>query len=347
MVGKIDLIFIVLTPFHYKAFYVKYGSRINSKNVLILKDHNIDDSLFKDVESAVITIPNLKYSYFELKRNTFKSILEFRGHTKKLTNFCKRLFTTFNLDEKIVINIGTDKDIFTQIFLKEIYKLENISPFLIAFEEGLGFYVTNDFASKTKKIIYPLLSPLLFGIKIRYYRPMGQDFRIKKIYCRYPEYISKNKKMLYEKFEVRENVNSGSYNKSSDKVLIFSFPNQDLNIDHTVKLKWISQIYNIVNAKELHIKLHPAEKWIESEDYLLTNKVSILTNFLIEDINYFEYKYIVNFNSSVILDILASGYPADKIITIDLGAKLSASSIYDKTIMINPKNLKNVNQIKL
>jgi hypothetical protein len=347
MTGKIKFIFIVLTPFHLKAFYAKYGDKINNANVIILKGKKLDDSLFPSHEYNLITIPNLNFSIFKFRKNPISTFLKYRYQIKKLSYFSEDLLRTNEIDKDVIINIGTDRDVFSQIFLDKIFKIQNFKPFLIAFDEGLGFYVGKTFLDHIKKWVYPLLSPILFGVKLRFYKPMGQHQQIKKVYCRYPEFISKKKNINYEKLDIRENKIKGYYNISSGKTLIFSFPNQDLGIDEKIKIKWISLVNTLLSTEETHVKLHPDEKKFEIKSLLFANKCTILNNLSIEQINYFDYKYIVNFDSSVVLDILASGYPGDKIITIGLGNKINISSIYNKTIKLKIKDLKNANQIRL
>ena len=344
---KVNQIFIVLTPFHKKAFYSIYGHQMSQKGTLILKDQNIDDSLFLDYESTIISLPNAEFSVFNFKNDFLKTAKQYRNQIKVLQNFCDKVLENSPLDQELTINIGTDRDVFTQIFLNKIYKYKKTNPTLIAFDEGLGFYDTKKFPDKIKKLIYPFLSPILFNEKLRFYKPMGQDKRIKKVYCRFPELISHNGHSVYKKLFVRENNFSGKYNNNSQRVLVFSFPNQDLNIDEKIKIEWISDIQKLVKPCELVIKFHPREILPDSNKWPVVNNWILLEEVSMDNVNYFDYKYIVNFNSSVVMDLLASGYPANKIITIDFGSKVNISALYNSTIKLKPKDLKNVNQIRL
>lgn len=344
---KVNQIFIVLTPFHKKAFYSIYGNQMRQKGTLILVDQNIDDSLFLDYESTVISIPNSEFSVFNFKNDFLRTVKQYRNQIKILQNFCDEIIENTPLDEKLTINIGTDRDVFTQIFLNKTYKSKKLNPTLIAFDEGLGFYDTKKFTDKIKKLIYPFLSPILFNDKLRFYKPMGQDKRIRKVYCRFPELISHNGHSVYEKLFVRENNYSGNYNSKSKKVLVFSFPNQDLNIDEKIKIEWISDIQKLVKPNELVIKFHPREIHPDSKKWPVVKNWTLLKDVSMDNVNYFDYKYIVNFNSSVVMDLLASGYPPDRIITIDFGSKVNISALYNSTIKLKPNDLKNVDQIRL
>lgn len=349
MIGKtkVNQVFIVLTPFHKKAFYSQYGEQMNQNHTLILQDQNIDNSLFLNYDSTILTIPNAEFSIFKFQDGFFKTVKQYRNQVKILQQFCDKLLGNTIFDKNVIINIGTDRDVFTQIFLNKIYKSKYLKPKLFAFDEGLGFYDNKRFTDKIKKLIYPILSPILFNEKLMFYKPMGQDIRIDKVYCRFPELITKNGHSVYEKIYVRENNNEGSYNSLSNKTLVFSFPNQDLNIKEELKIEWISAIQDIVRTEQIFVKFHPREIRPDFEKWPVVKKWTLLEDVTMDNINYFDYKYIANFNSSIVMDLLASGYPSDKIITIDFGSKVNISSLYNSTVRIKPKDLKNADQIRL
>lgn len=349
MIGKtkVNQIFIVLTPFHKKAFYSHYGEEMNQKNTLILKDQNIDDSLFLNYDSIILTIPYAEFSIFKFQNGFFKTVKNYRHQVKILQQFCDKLLVNKTFDENVTINIGTDRDVFTQIFLNKIYESKDLKPSLHAFDEGLGFYDTKRLTDKIKKIIYPLLSPILFNEKLKFYKPMGQDSRIDKVYCRFPELISKNGHSIYEKIHTRENNCTGTYNKLSNKTLVFSFPNQDLNIKEELKIEWISAIQELVKTEQIYVKFHPREIRPDPNTWPEVKNWTLIEDITMDHINYFDYKYIANFNSSIVMDLLASGYPADKIITIDFGSKVNISSLYNSTVKLKPNELKNADQIRL
>jgi|GEM_PF-6680243 len=344
---KVNQLFIVLTPFHKKAFLSVYGDQMSQKSTLILVDQSLKDSLFLNHDATIVPLPYAEFSVFNFKNKFLKTVKQYRNQIKTLQVFCDNLIKNTDLDENLTINIGTDRDVFTQILLNKIYESKKLKPTLIAFDEGLGFYDTKKFTDKLKKLVYPILSPILFNEKLRFYKPMGQDKRIKKVYCRFPELISHNGHSVYEKLLVRENNYMGSYKSDSQKVLVFSFPNQDLNIDESIKIEWISDIQKLVKPNKIVIKFHPREIVPDSKKWPVVKSWILLDDISMDHVNYFDYKYIVNFNSSVVMDLLASGYPPDKIITIDFGSKVNISALYNSTIKLKPKDLKNVNQIRL
>ena len=94
--------------------------------------------------------------------------------------------------------------------------------------------------------------------------------------------------------------------------------------------------------------MHPREdKFDESLMKAKFNWTFLDGQYPLDTLNYFDFKYIINFNSSIIMDILSSAYPPKKIITISLYDKLSIASLYKQTTYINIKSLMNEDKIKL
>ena len=347
MTGKrsIDTVFVILTPFHYKSFLSVNGDSMKQNNVLILFEKYIDHSNWNINPENLIAIPEVKFSVFELRKHFFETVSTYRRQIRFIRQFCKKELNNFNLDSSITINIGSDRDIFTQVFLNTLFKHNKEKKVkLIAYEEGIGFYDKKNFFEHIKTILYPILSPILFGEKLNFNKPLGTDRRIKEVYCRFPTLIKNNGFSHYKKLNVRENTIEGTYNKDSNKVLVFSFPSSTVDILEQDKIKWLSILYNKLNTNEFVIKLHPRE-----ENYNISlidpnfNWIFLEGQYPIERLNYFEYKYIVNFNSSIIMDVLSSSYPPDKIITIGLYKKLSIASLYDQTTYLNIKDLADEN----
>lgn len=335
---KIDKVFIVLTPFHLKSFLKKYGSEIKNENVLILKEAYLRIEKMEDYNSSIITIPEKKFRIYDFFETPIKSLIDYKKQILEIRLFCVSLIEKINFNREMVINIGSDRDIFTQIFLNTIYQKLDLKIQLYAFDEGLGFYDNKGFLDKIKSFLFPIFSPILFGEKLYFNKPMGQDKRINEIFCRFPEFISKNGFSKYTKLEVRENENKGIYNSISTKALVFSFPLKDRDIPLSDKVRWLTAIYNTLEVNKFEIKLHPREEIFQLPD---VPTVFFDGQSLVEDINYFDYKYIINFNSSIVMDLLSSGYPAEKIITVSFGAKLNLSSLYGQTQYLSIKEILN------
>ena len=345
MSGKreITTIFIALTPFHYKSFLSEYEDSLKNENVLILKEKYIDERFWKESNALILNLPDEKFSIYDLRNNFFKSIWKYRQSVKRIKQHNLELFERVNFNDTLRINIGSDRDVFTQVFLNDIYRVFNQKKItLAAFEEGIGFYDKKSFFEKLKAFIFPIVSPLFFGEKLQFNKPQGIDRRINIVYCRFLELIEKNGFSAYRKLKVRENTNKGTYNPESNKALVFSFPSTSIDISEERKVELVSRLYEKLDIDEFVIKLHPREEKYRKE--LLKSEFN--WTFLdgqhpLEELNYFDYKYIVNFNSSIILDILSSEYPKKKIITLSLYETLSIASLYNQTTCMTIKDLLN------
>lgn len=351
MSGKreISTLFVVLTPFHYKSFLSEYKDALKNENVLILKEKYIDERFWKESNALILNLPDEKFSIYDLRGNFFNSIWKYRKSIKRIKQHNVELFDQVNFNDALCINIGSDRDVFTQVFLNDIYRRFNQKEItLAAFEEGIGFYDEKSFFEKIKAFIFPIASLLFFGEKLHFNKPQGIDRRINIVYCRFLELIKKNGFSEYKKLEVRENTNKGTYNPESNTALVFSFPSTSIDISEERKVELVSRLYEKLDIDEFVIKLHPREDKYRSE--LL--KSDFNWTFLdgqhpLEELNYFDYKYIINFNSSIILDILSSEYPKKKIITLSLYEKLSIASLYDQTSCMTINDLLNEDKIRL
>lgn len=345
--NKINKIFIILTPFHYKAFFAIYKDLMHQSDVILIKESYLDDSLWENTKANIINLPEEKFSAHYLKNNFFKIITKYRNQVKDIKIKCDQLITDFNWESSLTINIGSDRDVFAQVFLNQFYKkFKNIK--LYAFDEGLGYYDTRKKFDKIKRVVYPILSPLILTETINFNKPMGIDKRIDVVYCRFPDLIIKNGYSEYRKLEVKESNSFGKYNSKSKKVLLFSFPNNTIDITDETKINWISSLYKSLPEIELEIKLHPREELFKdkvTETY--PEWMFLPSQHSIDELNYFDYLYIVNFTSSIVIDILFSGFPEDKIITVDFGAKLSLAELYNKTTLISTNDLTNETKIRL
>lgn len=334
----IDTIFIALTPFHVKSFRAKYGEEFSHENVLILHDVFVKEDSLKELKGEVMPLPNIEFRIYDFFEKPFKSISVYRKRIKEIRRFSQNLLNSRSFSKKkITINIASDRDIFTQVFLNVLYKKFNDRKLVLnAFDEGSGFYDNKQFFDKIKYILFPILSPIFFGEKLNFNKPMGRDKRIDEIFCRFPEFISKNNHSKYTKLDVRENRSTGTYNPKSRKTLVFGFPLKDRNIPLSDKKKWLVNLYNKLDVDQFVLKLHPREEIFDIPEI---NLEILPSDFPLEQLNYFDYKYIVNFSSSIIMDLLASDFPRDKIITVSFGAKFNIASFYESTRLIKTEDL--------
>jgi len=235
--------------------------------------------------------------------------------------------------------------------LNDLYKSSSVKKLTVV-DEGIGFYVNKNIKDELLSLTYRLLTPVFFGSKLYYIKRLGVYPKIDTIYLRTPELLkNKNNKISYIQFSLNNQIEE-SLEIPKGNVLLFSFPDQNYQIQKGLKNKIIKEIayYLNENGKKLIIKPHPRENLNELKAFLSNiNNIQILdNNFSGEELDYFDYEIIVNFFSSIILDLIDRKYPNKRIFTIGftkkpeicLGENLKYCSInnFSATDFINLKN---------
>lgn len=303
----------------------------HTKNVLISKEEH---------KGLVKKIKSYPFSLNDILKKPFKSVIDYRNFFKEIKTFIISFFQNNSLDKNINIVLGTEKDNFTQVFISYIYKQKNIKKKLIAVEEGLGYYVDENFKDKLISFAYFLLTPILFNQPISYHKQLGRHKKINDVYLRLPELIKQSKRINYFKFDLANKSNSFPKGLKKGKVLIFSFPNADYGLNEERKLDVIKSIITKFENRHIIIKPHPREQTNVFKK--LNGDIKVLIKGAIgEEINYFDYEFIVNFSSSIIIDILSTGYPSERIYTI--GLKRINFSLLKKTNYVEANKLKQTN----
>lgn len=314
---KIKQVYIIITPYQYKVMKRLFEETIFLDSSLIF--HTAIVNVEKNLHlGPVFTLEFINFSLDNLKKSPFKYVHLYRKEFKKIRNFVNGLLKDFSLNKMLKIHIGTDKDNFTQIFLNYIYGIKNIKKELIAVEEGSGFYRKERNKDKFMAALYAFMTPILFSEKIRYHKQLGTDNRINKVYARLPESIPKSKnskKREYLSYSLKSTKEFDASKASG--VLIFSFPNRNYSVSDQEQIEVLQILVDRLGKNQkVWLKPHPREPL----DVVNAVKNVILLNQTNsgEDLDYFQYRKIVNFNSSIVIDLLESGYPKERIYTINL-----------------------------
>jgi len=321
MKKKIKHLFIILTPLQKVVIYQLFGDVLNRKDSLVLLSTIVDEN---EIFCKKEKLTNYEFSRRKLFTKPLKYLKSTRLNVQDAKGKIENLKNKYKFYEELEIVLGTDKDMFTQLFLNNLYKFSK-KHHLTLVDEGIGFYMNLNFKDKVLSIIYRLITPILFGSRLYYIRRIGVYPKIDKIYLRAPELLeSKIKGIKYIKFNLK-NKNNVKSKIAKGNVLLYSFPNQDGNISFFEKVSIITDIANhlLKFDRNLTIKPHPRENIIELKKELSKFKnVQILDNkFSGEYINYFNYELIINFFSSIIIDLLDKDYPKEKILTIGFSNK--------------------------
>jgi len=336
---EIKNVFIVLTPFQKREMEKIYPEVIKSNTTLIIQSKILSN--FNKHEN-LITLDFGLFSIFKLLKSPLKYFPEVQKCFKQIEKNINYIKSNYNLNPNFNLIIGSDKDLFTQLFINKYFDLrKNLNQELIAVDEGSGYYRVENNIDSFLRFIYPKLSFLCFGHKVNYVKCLGKDKRIDKVYLRYPE-------LVYNKLSTIDYIKIPSTNFKEDfqakqkDILFFSFPEQDFNKTFAYKQKLYEYIIcnYLNNGGLLFIKPHPRESLLDFKNFLKeNNNVKLIDqNILGEDLNFQNYKKIVNFSSSIIFHLLSINYPLKQIITIGIKNQPKIS-IFNKTIYKSYKSI--------
>jgi hypothetical protein len=341
---------IFLTPFHLRQYN---NLNINRNNEILFVSNQISFDFVKcffDLKK-VIVFEEINFRKKDLLKYPFKKIIEYRNAIKKYKQFVNKcislLLTNKYLDEPVNVYIFSEKHIFVQILISNLKKVTKCK--VIEIDEGIGFYLKNDFLDYILKILYPIVNYLLLGFPYRYYKVLGTSTFIDELYVRFPEFICGKRKCQVYKLDCKK-VQNQHFISSDNKLLLLTSPlSEDRILSEKKEIKLIEKVvFAAVKAGyNVFIKPHPREN-IDKYRFLKENykqHISLLTEILSEEINYFEYKYIINFGSSSVLDIFSSNFPLKNIITIDIFKISKKIPLYNFTKVINYKEVKKIDDI--
>lgn len=323
MIKTIKHLFIILTPFQKVAINQLFEEVLGKEDSLVLHSGIVHENGIMCAKERLI---NYEFSRMKLFAEPLKYLKATRLNVQDAKKEIEDLKNKYEFSEELEIVLGTDKDVFTQLFLNELYKLSKKHKLTLV-DEGIGFYTNLNYKDKVLSLVYKLVTPLLFGSRLYYIRRIGVYPKIDKIYLRAPELLgSKIKGIKYVKFNLK-NKNIVKSKITKGDILLYSCPNQDGNIPLMDKISIIIDVANYLLRlnKNLTIKPHPRENLIELKTKLGEFKnIKILDNkFSGEDIDYFNYELVINFFSSVIIDLLDKDYPENRILTIGFSEKPS------------------------
>lgn len=334
---KISNIVILLTPHHKKAMAHLFPELFVDQKTLVLHTQIIDVSEFR-CNSYELTDYN--FSRRRLFASPLTFIKPFRNNIKQINSEIRALLKEYHFKDGSKLYLGSDKDIFTQIFLS---RLKTILSTVIAVDEGLGFYVKHSAKDNFIKVLYALITPILFGQRLYYIKRMGTLAAIDTVYIRHKKLLPKlNPGVQYVSFRLKSDQNPR--NIKNGAVLFFSYPEQDFMLDPKEKIRLHTQVAQHLEKSQRHLIIKPHPR--ENIEFLKENlkgqpNVTILQARLLgEELDYFNYELIINVFSSVILDILDNNYPKSKLLT--LGYHKTPPMKFDKELKYIPLSVFNV-----
>jgi hypothetical protein len=310
---------LCLTPFHLKV--------LNLLQLVELKSNVIDlfipKSLFDD---APLPIYNRHYFSFQeigfkdFVRSPLKKRAEVSGAIRGFQKMIELSIGHYNFrTKKVKILIFNEKSYQAQCLI-HYFENNGYDYELLLADEGMAFYIKDNYLDCFKKMVYPFFTKLLFGFGYQYFKTAGTHKRIKKIFIRYPELIE-NRRFGVEYCEFKLNKKNLNINFHKAKsILIVSSPLSEFNIIPLQEEE--SNIHIIVDqiktlGYKIDIKPHPKER-VEKFDFIKEHARVFGKKELVETINLSNYQFVINFGSSVILEFLDWNYPPKRIITFPI-----------------------------
>ncbi|MFC4221699.1 glycosyltransferase family 52 [Flagellimonas marina] len=321
---EVENIVIVLTPFQKYMIGSVDKNLFDLETTLVFHSKHVS---FENCNCKTERINGFEFSKRRLFRLDLSYFKEAKHAIQRIRGEISEYQTQYSLTNGLNVFIGSEKDVFSQMLLATPSVNLKISN-LIAVEEGIGYYKTGrTFNTQLTKIAYKLLTPILFGERIDYVYTLGLDPRIKIVYARMPKLLPKKRKGV-EYLQLLGPARKGKriYSASTKKILIYSFPSEDYGMKDHEKKNIFKILINAFPQKQIVIKPHPRENVDLFNNEIRNNNVTLLDKgFIGEGIDYFEFEKIINFSSSVVIDILMAGYPKEEIYTIffDKSPKIS------------------------
>ena len=309
--AKIDTVIIILTPFHKKVIFHLFPDAFANENTLILYRSIINVDEYKCHKQK---LTDFNFSRKKIFKSPMQYLRPFRKKVMTIKEEIKVLEGNYDFSKQLKLYFCSDKDVFSQILLQKL----NFSH-IVAIDEGLGFYVRLSLKDHVIAFLYRILTPVLFSQRIYYIKRMGTLSQIDLVYLRKIDLLPRLKKGInYKEFHIKSAQKKRVIKPG--EVLFFSFPEQDFLFDPEEKLRLQKNIADYLKKhnKKLVIKPHPRENVSFLRNGLADNEnvVVLEGNLLGEELDYFKYEFIINIFSSIILDIIDSLYPKERLITL-------------------------------
>lgn len=314
-------VILIFTPFQLRQLELVKKEHQYSIDPDVIYFANIKEESLKKLVSSrckLIEVDLGSLRFKEILKSPFEEIYRIR----KILKDYKSGFKNLNLTNELDLIIGSEKDLFTQ-FLIHFIVSSNRSLKLTAIEEGLGYYGDLNIKDRYLKLLYKTITPVLLKFKYNYFRVLGTHPKISTVFVRFPNQLSQIKGKKYIKIEGKQ---AKEYFPKGEVLLLTSPLYEDKYCRKEEELELIESIVNVIESYGLSIshKAHPRELENKVEKYTL-NAENISQEIVAEKIDYSNFKSIINFNSSVIIDIFESEYPMNKVITVEMFDNISNS----------------------
>jgi hypothetical protein len=330
--SEINKVFVFLTPFHLLSAKSIYGEDLMRANTHLFLIH---ERIQLDSTPKHLLRFNDSFSF---KKSDLYKVLFLRKKINSVNHFIDIIIAQFDFSKTIQFVSGSDREVICQLFILKLRKY--FSPKVVMIDEGVGFYTSSKSSDKFLRLVYPVYSLVLLGAKIQHINPLGSNVYTNEIYVRSLELLClRQNHIKYNTFVLKKAI--VDVNTSAKRnILIFTAPGDSNVINETVKTRVLEQIIRSVKNLDLNVfvKPHPREKI----SYLKNLKFSDIT--IIEpaicgdELNFKQFSCIINFQSSVIIEVLSSGFSANKVLTIKYLKSNLLDSVFRTTTIVSIEN---------
>ncbi|MBP7653141.1 hypothetical protein KA977_06945 [Candidatus Dependentiae bacterium] len=338
---------IIKTPFHLRQFLRVAEDNTNKdfygrEYVFFISQYvNKEYLIEKFPSSKIVEIRDYKFRQIDFLKNPLVKLLEYRRFIYSLKIKISRYVAPYkNMSIRLII--FSEKDVFTQIFIFQLKQVAD-SIKITAIDEGASYYNKNKPIDYFLKIIYPPISKIFFNFPYKYYRVFGTSSVIDDVYVRWEHLLNyRNPNKIYYKMKVENNGCAKQINGTRKVLIITSCLSEGRLMSKKSEIEMYNILFRSLNEAgfNIYVKIHPLESESKFLKYVNSDKINIIENIdIAEDIDFFEYAYIINFGSAVVLDMIEKNYPADRIITIDKIGISKNCSIYRMTKLATLKNI--------
>lgn len=358
-------IIILTTPFHLQQIIkLKDVLGLDKSNVHVLFSNYVNGDEISNNLGGHVTLHPFKSSglqllnthYFkrmvDLLLHPLESFMAYRNVVLANFDFLNPIFQSIDFSKSTELVICNDRDFLAQISIELLErKINNFS--ITAVDEGTGFYVKENLKHKLMKLLYKVISKPLLGFQYRYMEQYGTHPKISTVYIRYPDLLPYRCKHINYVTMAEQNITDKHiihFNRPA--ILLFSTL---LSEEGFVSESGEMDFYRSFSAHltergyGLVIKHHPREKTeklakigeILAENKSLEFKI-IDKEVQGEQIDVSKFDWVVNFGSSVILNILSSGFQPQKIITLKLKKMAFPNHLFSSTLILPFKNFINL-----
>lgn len=266
----------------------------------------------------VVLPPNL----FRRKELLRRPCSTARLYRKKIKEFMALVINLIeNLQDPVSVYCGSDKNIYTQTIVRCLLARKKFHS-LIAVDEGAGYYRRASRGRLAMQVAYRLFARFILGVPYDYVDVLGTWKPVSVVWVRWPELLPfRRRGVIYHKLP---SVTQASPLKSCHerkRVLVLSSPlSGDSVLSHRGEMTVFRELIEGLLAAgfEVTVKLHPRDD--KQKFQTLARELTFLQisgDVLAENINYWDYTFVVNFGSSAVLSMLDYGYPPDRIFTLD------------------------------